>query len=176
MKFGAHRAEARAEGPVEFCPRAEKHRPQRHAEHPFGMRLGIGQREGRAPRAPDDQPAVDAQMFTYPLHVGKQMPGRVGLPTVPRRAAPRAALIEEDRPEVARIEQRALRRLAAAARPAVKEHGWHPVRAAYRLDIELVPVAHRQHFDRRRGVGVVERELGIHHGDSGSKVPPAKLR
>ena len=43
-----------------------------------GCVCGIGQRQRRAPRAAEQLPAGDAQVRAQPLHVGDEVPGRVG--------------------------------------------------------------------------------------------------
>ena len=45
----------------------------------LGMRLGIGERQRRAPGAAEHQPFVEAAHLAQPLDVGDEMPGGVGV-------------------------------------------------------------------------------------------------
>jgi hypothetical protein len=60
-------------------------------------------------------------------------------------AAPRAALIEQERVEATRIEQPPVQMLRAAARSAVQEYRRNAVGAADLLDVQPMSVAHAQH-------------------------------
>ncbi len=133
--------EAGAEGPVEFGAGAEEGGAQHDAEHPLGVGLGIGEGERCAPRTADHQPVLDAQMFTDPLHVGDEVRGGVGLAGAGRGGAAGAALVEQYGAEAARVEQLAMRRLAAAAGAAMQVDRRDAVCRADGFDVELVAVA-----------------------------------
>ena len=47
------------------------------SRHALGMRLGVSERERRAPGAAEHLPALDAEMLAQPLHVVDEMPGGV---------------------------------------------------------------------------------------------------
>ena len=89
----------------------------------LGMGLGIGQRQRAAPGAAEHQPALDPEHGAQPLDVGHQMPGGVGLQRGEWCAAAAAALVEQEDPVALGIEQPAMLGAAAAARPAMQEHG-----------------------------------------------------
>jgi hypothetical protein len=42
-----------------------------------GVRLGVGQGEGAAPRAAEDLPALDGEVLAQALDVGHEVPGGV---------------------------------------------------------------------------------------------------
>ena len=73
--------------------------------------LGVGERERRAPRPTENQPALDAEVFAQLLHVGDEMPGRVVDEARVGAAAPASALVEHHDPVTPRD-----RRTVASAR------------------------------------------------------------
>ena len=84
--------------------------------------MRVGEAERGPPRASDDEPALYPQIGSDPLDIGNLVGGRVRAGAEIGMTAPRAALIEKDRPEAARVEQVAMRMLGAAARPTMQEH------------------------------------------------------
>jgi rhodanese-related sulfurtransferase len=58
------------------------------------MRLGIGERERRAPGAAEHLPALDVEMLAELLDVVDEMPGGVFVDAGMRRGAAAAALVE----------------------------------------------------------------------------------
>ena len=105
------------------------------------MRLGVREGEGRAPRAADHQPALDAEVLADRLDVGDEVLRRVGGERQIRMAAPGAALVEQEGVEARRIEQPPVQVLRSAARSAVQEHRRDAAGAADLLDVQPMAVA-----------------------------------
>ena len=143
--IGPEQAGAAAIEPVEFGPGHQEHPAQRQVGRPVGMRLGIDQRQRRAPRAAEHDPAADPQGGADRLHVRDQIPGGVGgdAGMGPRPAA--AALVEQHHPIGRRVEVPPHRRAAAAPRPAMDHDHRDPVRVAALFHIDPVPAADVQH-------------------------------
>ena len=94
----------------------------------LGMRLGIGERQRRAPGAAEHQPFVEAAHLAQPLDVGDEMPGRVGLQRGMRRRLAAAALVEQD-DVVERRDRTAAAASARCRRPARhagRRPAWRP--------------------------------------------------
>ncbi|CFP67388.1 Uncharacterised protein [Bordetella pertussis] len=120
--------------------------PENPAHHQFADMLRVGlrvsQRQGRAPRAAEHQPALGAHHFgAQVLDVGHQVPGGVVLQAGVRQRAAAAALVEQQHVVAARVEQLAVHRRAAAARAAMQEYRRLALRVAAQLPIDLVAVA-----------------------------------
>jgi hypothetical protein len=64
--------------------------------HSLGVSLGIGERQGRAPRAAEHLPALDGEVLAQPLDVIDEVPGGVFFQRSVRRRAPAAPLVEQD--------------------------------------------------------------------------------
>ena len=139
--------------------------------HPLRMRLGIGERQRRAPGAAEHQPLLEAAHLSQPLDVGDQMPGRVGLQAGVGRRLAAAALVEQDHVVEIRVEQPALLRRDGAARPAMQEDGGLRALGADTLPVDRVAVADVQH------AGLERLDLGIEASqfahDLLSDLPPA---
>ncbi len=89
-------------------------------------------------------------MTAQGLQVGDQMSGRVIDDVGMRRRAPAAALVEDDDPVEARVEETAVRRRGAGAGSAVqKDHG-HATRIAGLLPVHDMTIVERQHAGRER--------------------------
>ena len=90
------------------------------------MGLGVGQGEGRAPGAAEDEPGPHAQVLAQALHVGHERPRRIGrqvrlgLPGAGQGAAA-AALVEQDDAVALGVEEPPVVGGAAAAGAAVEE-------------------------------------------------------
>ena len=87
---------------------------------PFGMGLGIGERQRRAPRAAEHLPALDAEVRADRLHVGDEIPGRVLLEFRMGVERPAAALVEQDHAVGGGIVEARHGRVDAGARAAVQ--------------------------------------------------------
>lgn len=61
------------------------------------MLFGVGECEGRAPGATENNPLVDFKMVAKCLDIGYQVPGSVCLEICVRGRVPATALVEEDR-------------------------------------------------------------------------------
>src|SRR5438093_7306291 len=109
------------------------------------MRFRIGQRQSRTPGAAENDPALDAELLPQSFDVLDQQRRGVfaRLAERPRTAGP--ALVENDDPVVARIEEATVSRVGAGARPAMEEHNRHTGGLADLLPIYLVQGSNRQH-------------------------------
>src|SRR5262245_37148879 len=121
------------------------------------MRLRVRECERRAPRAAEDEPALDAEMLAQPLHVGDQVPGRVVDEARVRATATAPALIEQHDAVGGRIEEAARPVVAAGARPAMHEHCGLAARVAAFLVVNLVHIGYAQITGRVRLDGRVQR-------------------
>ncbi len=116
--------------PVELAGPERGDAAQDHRQHPVGVSLGVGQRQRGPPGRTGQDPSVDPQLAPQPLHVGDQVPRRVGLQADiriarVRRAATGAPLIEQHHAIGRRVIGMAHRGQAAAARPPVHhQHGY----------------------------------------------------
>ena len=129
------------------------------------MALGVGERQGRAPAAAQDQlPGVEVDGLAQRLDVGHQVRGGV----VPQgalvvfadvgAALAGAALVQQHDAVAGRIEEATHPRRGAAARAAVQEQGRGGVGVAAQLVVELMAVS----LEHR---GVVRLDLWIQvHG------------
>ena len=139
--------------PVELPAAQQEDAAQHELGHALRVRLGVGERERRAPRAAEHLPALDAEVLAQRLDVGDEVPGRVVVEARVRRALAAAALVEQHDAVARRIEEAAHLRVGPAARPAVQEHRRLAVRVAALLEVELVDVGDAQkaravRFDR----------------------------
>ena len=91
---------------------------EHEAPHAVGVRFGVVQRERAPPRAAEHQPPVDAQMPAQRLDVLDQDRRRVAVGLAQGRGAPGAALVEDDDAVGLGVEEAAVRRDRAPARPA----------------------------------------------------------
>ena len=104
------------------------------------MTLSVDQGERYAPRAPDHDPSVDAEVRAQALHVSDQVAGGVGRQVCvgvagQGAAAPAPSLIEDDRPVAGGIEvppaARGGRRARAAVQPDRRETVGEPATSQY---------------------------------------------
>src|SRR5581483_9190416 len=135
-----------AETGLDFLIGAEKGRAQHEAGDAVRMRPRISQRQGRAPGAAGQKPALEAEFPADDFQVGDQMRQRVGLARAFRPAAAAAALVEQHRVETLGIEQPAVIGLAARAGAAMQIDGRNAAFATDAFDIELVTVADGELF------------------------------
>ena len=107
--------------PVHLAGRAQKNAAQDKANTAIRMGLTIGESQGAAPTAAENQPAFDLQGNTQSLHVADQIGGGVGVqfPQWGRVAA--ATLIEQDDAIVFGVEKLPMDRRRARTRTAVNE-------------------------------------------------------
>ncbi len=154
--------------PLDFPAAACRDRSQRHAGHPVGMCLRIGQCEAHAPgHPPGHHPLVDPEMFAETLDIGDEViggvRGQVGARIIGLgRAASAAALIEQHRAKHVRVEVPARTRGAVCPpRSAVEIHEGKARRGADSFPVENVAVGYRE---MSRVVGLDCREQ-IHSGE-----------
>ncbi len=152
--------------PVDLLSPGHGDRGQHDLADPLGIALRVGEDQRRAPGTAVEQPAVDAEVFAQPFHVGDQMMGRVvrqvgrGVGGV-REALAAATLIEQDDPVGRRVEHFARAALSAAARPAVHHQCWFTVRvtAGFPVDPLAVPDV-QQSAGIRLDIGKGLRRIG----------------
>ena len=128
--------------PEELAAAQEEDAAQHHLGDPLRVLLGVGQRERRSPAAAEHLPPVDAQVRSYALDVGDQVPRRVlsDLRVGPALAA--AALVEQDDAVALGIEEAPVARVGAVARPAVQKDHRLAARVAAHLPVDAVEVGH----------------------------------
>src|SRR6185437_3197300 len=144
---------------------AQKDAAQHEGKDALGMRLGIGERQRRAPGAAEGEPALDAEMTAQRLHVGDEMRGRVVDERAQRRRAPGAALIEDDDAVMMRVEEAAMGRRRAGAGAAMEKRHGNAAGIARLLPIHRVE---RVEPEEAGGKGLDRREeiLAAHYGKS----------
>src|SRR5215213_6937908 len=109
------------------------------------MGFRIGQAESRAPRNPQNGPALEAVQAAQSFDVGQEMRGRVagevGAGLARQGAAsPRPALVEQDDPVRVRIKVAARTRGEADPGPAVKVESRQASRISAALPVHPVPI------------------------------------
>src|SRR5260221_12902989 len=109
------------------------------------MGFGIGERQGRAPGAAEDMPALDADELAQPLDIADQMAGGVVDGLAQRQRAAGATLIEDDDAIMGRIEEASMGRPRPPARSTMKEDHRRALRIAALLPIHLVPAVEIEH-------------------------------
>src|SRR5262249_16411635 len=102
--------------------------------------LGVRERQSRAPRAAEHEPALDLEVRAQALDVLDQVPGRVVHETRGRAALTAAALIEQDDTIAPGIEQSAHLDVRAAAGAAVQKDRRLAARIAALLEVDLVQI------------------------------------
>jgi len=152
------------EKPVDLTFAAEKNTPQHQPTAVHGMRLGVGERQGRAPRTAEDQPGVDAEFASQRFHVGDQMRRGVVGQLAMRRGAAAAALVEQNDAVACRIEEPPLHRRGAGAGPAVHEQHRDAIRVAGRFPVDAMATCRFQHAAGIGGDERVERSNVGHDG------------
>src|SRR6266568_2142323 len=101
------------------------------------------------PRPAAQQPLLHVKVLAQLLHVPEQVPGRVqahvsrGVAGV-RQAAAAVALVEDDDPELLRVEGPPVSRRAPRPRSAVHDQRWHAIRVPAGLPVHEVPVTRVQ--------------------------------
>ena len=133
-----------AKRPVHLFRRAEEHGAQHKAQRAPGVALRVGDREGRAPRAADNKPALDAERLANALDVRHQARRVVIDEAQPGLAQPRAALIEQNGAKDSGVERPRMGALAAAARPAVEKDRRNAAAPPELFEIDRVARVHAQ--------------------------------
>ena len=118
------------------------------------MRLRIGQRQGAAPGAAEQQPALDAEEAPQRLDVGDQVRGGVVAQLAQRAGAAGAALVEDHHAPMAGVEEAAMHRAGPGARAAVQKQRRLAARVAH-----LLPV-HDMAARERQQAGLEGRDIG----------------
>jgi hypothetical protein len=111
---------------------------------------GVGQGQGRTPRAAEHGPFLDAQVLAQALDVLDQAPGGVVVQAGVRTRAAAAALIEQRHAPFGRIEEPPHGRIDRAARAAVQDHAGLAPRIAAFLVVDLVRTAGGHPAERER--------------------------
>jgi hypothetical protein len=131
--------------PVKLQPPGRGDAEHEHPADPLRMPLRVGQRQGHPPRRAAQQPLLHAEVLAQLLHVPEQVPGRVKAHVSRgvaggRQAAAAVALVEDDDPELLRVERLPVSRRAPRPRAAVHDQRWHAIRVAAGLPVHEVPV------------------------------------
>ena len=153
-RFGEETPHAVKE-PVDLLRPAQEDPAQRQRPAALGMRLRIGQRQGRPPRTAENDPASDAEICPQPFDIGDEMRSGVVRQRAERTRPPGAALVEDHDAVMRRVEEPPVARLRSRARPAMQEHDGRAVGPPALLPIHDVPAAERQ------TPGCKRRDLGI---------------
>src|SRR6266567_8310942 len=140
--------------------RADAHERQLRVVGPVAVRAGapvaflrddrvLPGQTASPPRPAAQQPLLHAKVLAQLLHVPEQVPGRVqahvsrGVAGV-RQAAAAVALVEDDDPELLRVEGPPVSRRAPRPRSAVHDQRWHAIRVPAGLPVHEVPVTRVQ--------------------------------
>lgn len=177
LRLGCDRLEAFERGrqvlldapvePVELRPPAHRHAHEDDLGDAFGMLLGVGEDQRRAPRPAHEQPFLDPEVLAQPLHVVDQVLRGVdrhvgGRVRGVRRGGAAAALVEAEPPVAVRIETAPPGVALAGTGPAVHDQGRLAGGVAELFPVDRVAVADLEHaegagFDRRVAVVLSHR-------------------
>jgi hypothetical protein len=140
------RSEAASKDPVELTAQASGDAEEDEFGDPIWIGLSVGKCEGTAPRATDDEPALDREVISDALDIGDEVVGGVrGQIDVGGagmgRAATAVPLVVEDDAVAAGIEEAAMPRGAAGAWAAVKNEGGLALGMAAGFPVEPMSVA-----------------------------------
>lgn len=102
------------------------------------MSLGVSKRERAAPRAPEDEPLIDAEMFAELFDILDQMPGRVVIERSVWDASPCTALLEKNYAISFGIEKASIVRHYASAWTTMQKHNRLPFRIPALLVVKFV--------------------------------------
>ena len=149
--------------PVDLRPACRADCHQHHLRHPIRMLLRVRERERRAPAVAEHEPPLDTEVLAELLDVTDEVRRRVrceigGRLARVRGAATRSALVEQDDPVPARVEEPPVGRCTTAARSAVQDDRRLARCRTAGLPVDDVAVAHIEHpalggLDRRVEVG-----------------------
>ncbi len=140
-EFRTENLRAPNERPFDFAARAEKYSAQHEADDALGVGFGIGERQGRAPRAADDHPFLDCVMLADGFDIGDEVLCRIRRAREMRVTASGAALIEEKCMMARGMENCAVAVLRAAAGSAVQKDSRDGAFEADFFDVNPMPVA-----------------------------------
>ena len=131
--------------PVELASAQGEDAAQHQSEDPLRVALGVGESQGGSPRPAEDEPALHAQVLAQCLHVRDQVPGGVHRQIRPRlpgmgQGASAPALVEQNNAVALGVEDSAMVRRAASARPPVDEYRRDSLRVAARLPVHHLAV------------------------------------
>ena len=127
------------EKPLDLLGPAEKNAAQDQPGAARGIAGGIIERQGRAPRAAKDEPAVDGERGAQPLDVGNKVRRSVVGDLAERCRTPGAALIEDHDPPIGRIKEPTVHRGSTGAGTAMQKQHRSTSRVARLLPIHRVP-------------------------------------
>ena len=130
--------------PEQLLAAQEEDAAQHEAAHALRVLLRVGQGQGAAPAAAEDEPLVDAEALADALGVGHEVPGGVLAQLRVGRALAAAALVVEREVPLRGIEVAPVVGVEAAAGPAVEEEGLLPLRVADLLVVDGVEVGDLQ--------------------------------
>ena len=156
----------RAEPPVEIDLAAQPDAAQDQRTTCLRMSGRVRQRERRAPRAAEHDPAIDVQMAAQGFDVAHQMLRRVLVHARCRRRTPGAALIEQHDPIDRGIEEPPMRRIAAGARSSMQEHRRATGRVAAQLVDEPMSAGNFEHaaFRTARSTDTDRQKVSVMRG------------
>ena len=165
--IGKEQARSALVKPLELPAPKQKDAAEHELGHAIGMLLGVGEPERAAPRAAEDEPALDAEVHAKRFDVRDQMPGRVVGERRVRLALAATALIEEHDAIALGVEEATLPGTRPAARSTVQEDGGLTVGVARLLEVERVL---RRDLQESRPVRLnlgVEAPARVHAGGYG---------
>src|SRR5690606_12365083 len=132
------------EEPLDLPLPSQEDSAQDQGRDPGGMRLSIGQRQGGAPRAAEDVPAIDAAHFAQALDVSNQILSRV-FPQFPQeRGATGPPLIEDNDAIGRRIEEAPMIGCSPGAGASMEKEDGLAVGLSRLFPVKLVQCAHAQ--------------------------------
>ena len=143
VHFGEDRGQPMHE-PFHLRLAAQEHATQHRAAHPARMRLGIGQRQGGAPRTAEQHPGIDVQVPAQRFDVVHQIRRRVAGQAAERAGSAGAALVEDDHAPERRIEEAAMHDASPGAGAAMQEQHRPAARIAHLLPVHDMPGRERQ--------------------------------
>jgi hypothetical protein len=162
LRLGEEGANA-VEEPVDLAFAAQEDAAQHQAGAALGMGLGIGERQGRAPRTAEHQPALNPKLASQRFHVGDQVRGGVVGKFAVRRGAAAAALVEQDDPVTRRVKKSSLVGRGAGSGAAVHEQHRNTLGVAGGFPVDAVDAWRFQHAAGVGGDGRVKRR-NFRHG------------
>ena len=130
--------------PGRFRRPAQEYTAQYQSLYPFGMSLGISQRQSAAPRTAEHQPFPDTQHFTDSFDIRHQIPSRVVFRTSIRARTSATTLVDNDDTEPVGIEKTSAGGRSARARSAMQKNNRHTIRIARLFPIDFMNIGYTQ--------------------------------